>query len=111
MIRKYLVPLLAAAGLCFGLIMALRGGRDVPAAPPVAEPATAPYRTFVAGSGIVESNTENIAIGTPIAGIVAEVNVSVGSIVSAGDPLFKIDDRMPRAELSVRQAEVRGAEA
>lgn len=111
MIRKYLLPLLAVAGLGFGILMALRGGRDLPAAPPVAEPATAPYRTFVAGSGIVESSTENIAIGTPIAGIVAEVNVSVGSMIEKGDPLFRIDDRMPRAELEVRRAEVHGAEA
>ena len=111
MIRKYLLPLLAVAGLCFGFFMALRGGRSLPAAPPVAEPAMAPYRTFVAGTGIIESSTENIAIGTPIAGIVAEVPVSVGSVVAAGEPLFKIDDRMSRAELGVRQAEVHGAEA
>jgi RND family efflux transporter MFP subunit len=111
MIRKYVLPGLAAAGVAFGLFTSLRGGRELPAAPPVAAPAAAPYRTFVAGAGIVESSTENIAIGTPIAGIVAGVNVTVGTVVETGVPLFKIDDRLPAAELAVREAEVQVAEA
>jgi RND family efflux transporter MFP subunit len=111
MIRKYVLPVLAAVGVAFGLFTSLRGGRELPAAPPVAAPAAAPYRTFVAGAGIVESSTENIAIGTPIAGIVAAVNVTVGTVVETGAPLFRIDDRLPAAELAVRRAEVQVAEA
>ena len=111
MIRKYVLPLIAASGIAFAVFSSLHGARELPAAPPVAAPAVAPYRTFVAGAGLVESSTENIAIGTPIAGIVTEVDVTVGDTVEAGAPLFKIDDRLPAAELSVRRAEVQVAEA
>lgn len=81
-----------------------------PTQPPVT-PAQSPYPDFVAGSGIVEASTENIAIGTPIAGIVSEINVHDGSWVKKGDPLFSIDSRAARAQLAVGQAAVQVAEA
>jgi RND family efflux transporter MFP subunit len=77
----------------------------------VADPAQPPYRAFVAGSGIVEASTENIAIGTQLPGIVSQIFVQIGSRVKAGDPLFTIDDRAQRAELATRRASVQVAEA
>ena len=53
---------------------------------------------------MVEPETENISIGAPLPGIVVEVMVKVGQRVKAGDPLFRIDDREQKAELTVRQA-------
>ena len=53
---------------------------------------------------MIEAASENIAIGTLIPGVVAEVFVKPGTPVKAGDPLFRIDDRDFRAELGVRQA-------
>ncbi len=111
MIRKYLIPLLAVAGVLFAAWKVSQGSKPRPAAVPVAPPAEAPYPSFVAGAGLVEANTENIAIGTHIAGIVTKVDVAVGSDVKAGDPLFTIDDREARAAEEVRQAAVRVAEA
>src|SRR6266542_1893249 len=120
MIRKYLPMLgLAVAGIGLAALLALmhRGGASMhgstPAqtARPLIAPAQSPYPTFVAGAGIVEASTENIAIGTPIAGIVSKINVQVGSRVKRGDPLFSIDSRATRAELTVRQAAVQVAEA
>lgn len=75
------------------------------------DPGVPPFRTSVAGAGIVEANTENIAIGTLIAGVVSEVYVTVGSDVKAGEPLFKIDDRDLHAQLAIRQAALRVARA
>ena len=63
-----------------------------------------PIATFVAGSGIIEANTENIAIGTHIAGIVSKFYVQIGSQVKAGDPLFTIDDRAQRALVATKAA-------
>ncbi len=120
MIRKYLPMLgLAVAGIGLAALLALmhRGGASMhgstPAqtARPLIAPAQSPYPTFVAGAGIVEASTENSAIGTPIAGIVSKINVQVGSRVKRGDPLFSIDSRATRAELTVRQAAVQVAEA
>lgn len=110
MIRKYVLPILAATGMMFAIWMVVTGNRAVPAAQPVAQPALAPFRSFVAGSGLIEASTENIAIGTHVAGIVTEVFVMVGSTVKAGAPLFKLDDRALRAELAVRQTVLQQAQ-
>ena len=111
MIRKYVIPILAVAGIGFGIIMVVRGNKVDPPAPPVAEPSKSPYQTFVAGSGIVEASTENIAISTEVAGLVSKIYVQIGSNVKAGDPLFTIDDRATRAQLAQQQAAVQVAEA
>jgi RND family efflux transporter MFP subunit len=65
----------------------------------------------VAGAGLVEANTENIAIGTQIAGIVSKIYVQIGSQVKAGDPLFTIDDRAQRALIATDTAAVAAAKA
>jgi multidrug efflux pump subunit AcrA (membrane-fusion protein) len=52
---------------------------------------------------VIEASTENIAIGTPLSGIVPKVFVRAGDAVKAGDPLFELDTRQLRAELEVRR--------
>jgi multidrug efflux pump subunit AcrA (membrane-fusion protein) len=111
MIRKYIIPVLALAGLGFGVAKVIEGNKVNPPAPPVAEPSRSPYQTFVAGSSIVEASTENIAIGTDIAGLVCKIYVQIGSRVNAGEALFTIDDRATRAQLAQQQAAVQVAEA
>jgi len=68
MIRKYVLPLLAVVGLGIAVFTVVNGSKATVPAPPVADPAPSPYQAFVAGSGIVESSTENIAIGTQLPG-------------------------------------------
>ena len=104
MFRKVILPILAIAGVCLALWTVLQGSKPIPSAKPVTQPAHAPFASYVAAAGIIESSTENIAVGTPVAGVVTDVYVKVGSDVKAGDPLFKIDDRELQAQLQVRQA-------
>lgn len=111
MFRKYILPFLALAGLILALVVAQRGGKTIAPAAPVALPPEAPYRAFVSGSALVEASTENIAIGTQIAGIVAKIHVQIGSRVKTGDPLFTIDDRAQKAEVLVREAAAQAAES
>jgi RND family efflux transporter MFP subunit len=111
MIRKYLLPVLAVLGVCLGIVAALQSARKVVPTPMVSDAPTSPYQTFVAGAGLVEANTENIAIGTQIAGIVSQIYVQIGSEVKKGDPLFTIDDRATRALLATQLAAVKVAEA
>jgi HlyD family secretion protein len=111
MIRKYVLPLIAAAGLLFAVGTVVRGNQPVPAAAPVAEPAKAPFESYVAGAGLIEASTENIAVGTPVSGIVTGIHVKVGDRVETGAPLFEIDDRDLVAELAVRETNLRSAEA
>lgn len=111
MIRKYLLPALALAGIILGIYVAIQGARTVKPARPVSVPVQAPYKDFVAGAGIIEASTENIAIGTTVPGIVARIYVSVGSKVKAGAPLFTIDDRSQTAQIALLEAAIKVAEA
>jgi HlyD family secretion protein len=111
MFRKYIIPLVALAGVAFAVFTVVRGDKTPPSAPPVSEAPLSPYHASVAGSGIVEASTENISLGTQIAGIVSKIFVQIGSSVKAGDALFVLDDRAARAELATRQAAVQVAEA
>lgn len=111
MIRLYLLPALALVGLLFGIYTVVTGAKPVPSAPPAAQPALAPFEGTIAGAGIVEASTQNIALGTAVSGLVAEVAVSVGDRVKKGDPLFRIDDREARAELAVRESSLASARA
>lgn len=101
---KFVVPVLAVGGFCFALYNVLSAQQTTPVKPPLTAPAESPYDKVVAGSGITEARTENIAIGTAVPGLTAKVYVQVGDVVKPGEPLFKIDDRALTADLKVRQA-------
>ncbi len=109
--RKYLLPVLSVFGIGFAILTVLTGSKSLPPSQPVVDPGEPPFRSSVAGAGIVEANTENIAIGTIIPGVVSEIHVSVGSRVNAHDPLFKIDDRDLKAQHVIRQTALRVAKA
>jgi len=98
-------------GALFAVMFVRAGNKPVPASQPVAEPAMAPFAAYVAGAGLVEASSENIAIGTPLPGLVTEVMVKVGADVKSGQPLFKLDDRDLRAEMIVSQAALTTATA
>lgn len=109
MVRAFVIPLLAIAGIIFAVVTVVRGSVPPPASPPVIEPARAPYESFVAGSGLVEASTENIAIGAPVGAIVARVHARVNDNVKKGDVLFELDTRELQAELLIRQAQLKVA--
>src|SRR5688500_4032617 len=111
MLTKYLLPTLAVCGALFAVMFVRAGNKPVPASQPVAEPAMAPFQAYVAGAGLVEASSENIAVGTPLPGLVTEVMVKVGADVKVGQPLFKLDDRDLRAEMIVSQAALKTATA
>src|SRR6267142_1385599 len=111
MIRKFILPVLAVVGLGAAVLTVVSGSKATAPAPAVADPAQPPYRAFVAGTGIIEASTENIAIGTQLPGIVSKIYVQIDGRVKAGDPLFTIDDRAQRAELATRRASLQVAEA
>src|SRR5215475_5786449 len=111
MIRKYLLPLLAIVGVAFAIWTVVLGSRPIPAAAPVAPPAPAPFASYVAGSGIIEPSTQNIAVGTHVSGVVTAIFVTVGDTVTAGEPLFTLDDRAIQAELAQRRAVLRTQQA
>jgi RND family efflux transporter MFP subunit len=111
MFRKYILPVVALTGILIALVVASRANKTLPPVKPVSEAPQPPYTAFIAGAGITEANTENIAIGTQIAGIVSSIYVQIGSHVKAGDPLFTIDDRAQRALIATDAAAVNATHA
>ena len=103
--------LLAIIGLALSVSTVIQGNQTPRAIPPPFQPAKAPYASYVAGAGMVETSTENIEIGTPESGIVSAIYVKWGDRVHAGDPLFKVDDRDLQGKLLVALAKVKEAQA
>ncbi|MDX2176485.1 MAG: HlyD family efflux transporter periplasmic adaptor subunit [Candidatus Sumerlaeia bacterium] len=107
------LALLAVALVALGLSARMAANSRDLAEPPALRtpPPEKPPTPIIAGSGVVEPITEEIRIGTPVGGLVAEVFVKEGDEVAAGTPLFRLDDRELAAELRTREAEVAEAEA
>lgn len=111
MMRRYLLITLALAGLGIAVIAVYSGNRSPPTVAAWGGAARAPYDAYVAGAGLVEARSGNIAIGTPVSGIVVAIFVERGGAVKAGDPLFRIDDRDLAAQLPGARASAKEAEA
>src|SRR5436305_224953 len=111
---KFLLPVLAACMLVFAIFHVVRAQQTLPKPPPPVEPPRTPFGQTVAGAGLVEARTENIAVGSALPGVVLEVFVpveKVGLRVKAGKPLFRVDDRPLLALLKVQEANLAAAEA
>jgi HlyD family secretion protein len=76
-----------------------------PGDPPVPPPHK-PFERAVAATGILEAISENVALGVPTPGLVAEVNVKVNDVVKKDQVLFRLDDRDLRAEELSSQAKL-----
>jgi multidrug efflux pump subunit AcrA (membrane-fusion protein) len=97
---------LALAGVTTAAVVVGAGDRAYAVAAPVAVPAAKPFAHVVSGAGLVEASTENIRVGTPLPGVVAQVYVEAGRRVTAGEPLFTLDTRQVDADIAARVAGV-----
>jgi multidrug resistance efflux pump len=111
MMRKYGLPLGAALMLFFAIYQVVLAQQKPPRLEPPVTPARAPFGNGVAGAGLVEAQTENIAVGTNLPGIVTKVLVEVGQKVKVGSPLFMVDDRPLKADRLVKQQSLDSAQA
>src|SRR4051794_14790202 len=111
MIRKYLLPVIAVVGVVFAIVVVKGSNKPVAASQPVAQPAAAPFKSYIAGAGIVEARTENIPIGTGEGGTVIGVYVKPGDRVTKGQPLFQLRNFTQKAELEEAKGKVAEAQA
>jgi HlyD family secretion protein len=111
MIRAFLIPILAIVGMLYAVVTVVKSSQPRPPALPVVMPPTSPFEQFIAGSGIIETASQNIALGTPVSGTVSKVAVTVGDHVKKGDVLFTIDTRELDSQLAVREADLATARA
>ncbi|CAN5617294.1 biotin/lipoyl-binding protein [soil metagenome] len=111
MLTRYFLPFIALCTLTFAVMQMTKANQKPPVAVPPVEPARSPFAKQLAGAGLVEPETENLAIGTNLPGIVEQVYVKVGDTVKPGMPLFRLDERSLRAELAIREANVANSNA
>ena len=75
---KFLLPVASLALLVFATAhISTTREFDQIAQPPLT-PSRSPYTAAVAAAGMIEAQTDNIKVGSPIPGVVAEVYVKVG---------------------------------
>lgn len=104
MLHKRITITFALGGVIAAACLVARLHSEPPMPPPPIAPPVKPYASSVAASGIVETLSENIALGVPEAGLVASVHVQVWDYVEIGQPLLTLDDRELQAQLKVNQA-------
>src|SRR5262245_44078267 len=111
---RSVLPILGLSMAALGFYHVQERSQSAPLTAPPEVPARVPFEHSVAGSGVVEAETENITIGSALPGLVLEVHVpssKVGQRVKAGEPLFRVDDRHLKAQLAVAEAQLASAKA
>jgi multidrug efflux pump subunit AcrA (membrane-fusion protein) len=105
------MPLFAAGLLTLATLSIVRSN-TTPAAPVPSGDTEAEHGRsgLVAGAGLVEPAGRDVAVATPVAGLVREVLFRPGDIVQPGDVLFRLDDAILSATLEQRRQDLRAAE-
>lgn len=101
----------ALIGIVLAVVLVRRVANKPSAPGPVSPPARSPYSESLAASGLIEARGENVRIASQKAGVVAKVFVKVGDDVTAGAPLFQLNDRESRALLATEEAELESLRA
>jgi multidrug efflux pump subunit AcrA (membrane-fusion protein) len=111
--RRYWIGLFLAAGLLGFAVYEVVAAQhqEMQKTDPPGTTVPQPPDDALAGSGIVEARTEDIAVAAHRPGVVAEVKVKVLQQVRAGESLFRLDDRELLAELKWQEAELAYREA
>ena len=102
--KRYLLPVLAAACLLFAVSSTLTHRRIERTTLPPAPPPEANSTGSVAAVGLVEAPTEDIQLSCAVSGMVTALYVKAGDHVRAGQKLFSVDDRDLQADLLVKRA-------
>src|SRR5262244_3215756 len=109
--KRFILPAIAVASLLFAIIWTMA---DTPVHKPTTPPSPPPQtvsENTVGAVGLVEPETENIAISCPVSGLVTAVYANAGDRVHATQRLFSLDDRDLQADLRVKQAMLEAARA
>ena len=109
--KNKVLTTLAVFALIFAAVSIARTNTAPRPSTPERPPPESEFSQSIAGVGLVESDTENISIGSPLSEIISEVSVVVAQRVRLGDPLFRLDVRQSAAELRAREAKLKVAEA
>src|SRR5262249_53401371 len=104
--KRFVMPAIGVVAALWAAYSVARTRPERERTEPAAPPPVADFPRTVAAVGLVEASTENISVGTPLAGGATGVVVAGGPAVRGGDRLFEIDTRHLRAELAARREAV-----
>ncbi len=102
---------IALISLALMSVQVYRLSRKAPEQPPLVQPPTKPATRGISAAGLVEAIHDNTLLGSPVAGIVAQVFVEVGDDIKKDQPLFQIDDRDIQSQLKIQKANLTVAQA
>jgi len=71
----------------------------------------APYQSFIYATGIIETESTNIPIGSAVSGVVTKLFIHTGQEIKEGDPLFSIDARDTKAKIELAKSKLKVADA
>jgi HlyD family secretion protein len=113
MMLKYGLPLLALVALGFAIYFVVKSDPGAANQDPRTVPAPKVPGATLAGAGIVEPVTQNIAVGSPLPGVVTWVIDAgeIGKVLEKETPLFRLDDRNLKADLEVKKAALASSNA
>ena len=98
--------LLALVGIVAAVFLVQRLRHVEPPAPPLVEPARAPFPESIGARGIIESVNENVRIAPSLAGLITRVAVKVGDVVKPGDVLIEQDSREASALVAIQETQI-----
>ena len=112
--RNKLLIGFAILGVLLAVGSAYISGIPAKPQPPAFKPASNPYAKGIYANGIVETaqtSGENINVYPEVPGTVVKILVTEGQHVSAGTPLFILDDSVQRATTASAKAQIDVAKA
>lgn len=109
--KHIIVPALAVVGLGTAAVAVISAKQAEPTTKVLSEPPTAPFSSYIGGTGQLEPPGKVVGIGAPEGGIIVDVPAKVNDHVRAGQTLFRIDGRVRKAERDQRAAELAAASA
>jgi HlyD family secretion protein len=110
--RNKIIFTLSIVGVLAALVAAYLFAMQRKAQPPVFQPVSNPYASAIYANGMIESDQssgENINIFPEVSGPIIQVFVHEGQQVSAGTPLFTIDDSVQRATVELAESNLKAA--
>jgi len=109
--RFYILMTLSIIGLGVGIAAILYGDMLKSSGTVTIPSVKLPFNSFIAGTGIVEAESKNITIGSPVSGVIKKMYVQSGDKIQKGMLLFDIDDTLLQSNILIAQADIKAAEA
>jgi multidrug resistance efflux pump len=109
--KEYLLYGAAVAALAFSMTSVMKSQPRIERLEPAGAIAMSPFDASIAATGVVEPISRTIDVAPDIEGVVKSIFVEPGDRVTAGAPLFALEDRRQIAAVEEAKAQVARADA